>query len=132
MKVVLDTNVLVAGIFFSGPPAAILRAWREGRFTLMVSPPIMEEYRRVMHELASDFPSVDPAPPLELLAIHARMVYAPPLPETVCTDPTDDMFLACAIACNSQVVVSGDKALLRISGYRGVNVITPRAFLSSL
>ena len=132
MKVVLDTNVLVAGIFFSGPPAAILRAWREGRFTLMVSPPIMDEYRRVMHELASDFPSVDPAPPLELLAIHAHMVYAPPLPKTVCTDLTDDMFLACAIACNSQVVVSGDKALLRTSGYQGVNVITPRAFLSSL
>ncbi len=56
MKVVLDTNVLVAGVFFSGPPATILRAWRDGRFVLMVSPPIMDEYRRVMYELASDFP----------------------------------------------------------------------------
>jgi len=132
VKVVLDTNVLVAGVFFSGPPAAILRAWRDGGFALMVSPPIMDEYRRVMYELASDFPSVDPGPPLELLAIYAQMVDSPPLPESVCTDPTDDMFLACAIASGSQTVVSGDKALLRTSGYRGINVVTPRAFLSGL
>ncbi len=132
MNVILDTNVFVAGVFFSGPPATILRAWREGRITLVVSPPIMDEYRRVLHELAAQFPAVDPGPPLELLAVHARLVEAPPLPEAVCTDPTDDMFLACAIASDSRVVVSGDKALLRTSGYRGVEVLTPRAFLSHI
>lgn len=132
MNVFLDTNVFVAGVFFSGPPATILRAWREGRITLVVSPPIMDEYRRVMHELAAQFPAVDPGPPLELMAIHARLVQAPPLPETVCTDPTDDMFLGRALAGDSRVVVSGDKALLRTSGYRGIEVITPRAFLSHI
>ena len=43
MNVVLDTNAFVAGVFFSGPPATILRAWREGRITLVVSPPIMDD-----------------------------------------------------------------------------------------
>lgn len=132
MIVVLDTNVFVAGVFFSGPPAAILRAWRDGRITLVASPPIMDEYRRVMHELATQFPATDPGPPLELLAVHAHLVDAPSLPETVCTDPTDDMFLACAIAGDSRVIVSGDKALLRTSGYRGIEVLSPRAFLSRL
>ena len=132
MNVILDTNVFVAGVFFSGPPATILRAWRDGRVTLVVSPQIMDEYRRVTHELAAQFPAVDPGPPLELLAVHAHLVDAPPLPETVCTDPADDMFLACAIAGASRVVVSGDKALLRTSGYRGVEVLTPRAFLSHI
>jgi putative PIN family toxin of toxin-antitoxin system len=132
VNVVLDTNVFLAGVFFSGPPATILRAWREGRITLVVSPPIMDEYRRVMHELAEQFPAVDPGPPLELLAVHARLVEASPLPEVVCTDPTDDMFLACAIAGGSRIIVSGDKALLRTSGYRGIEVLTPRAFLSHI
>ncbi len=130
MNVVLDTNVFVAGVFFSGPPAAILDVWRKGRITIVVSPPILDEYRRVIHELAAQFSTIDPGPPLELMAVHARMVDAPPLPEVVCTDPTDDMFLACAIAGHSRIVVSGDKALLRTSGYRGVEVLTPRAFLS--
>lgn len=37
MKIVLDTNVPVSGIFFSGPPAAMLQAWRRGRIRLVVS-----------------------------------------------------------------------------------------------
>jgi len=38
MKVILDTNVFVSGVFFGGPPYAILDAWRRGRVSLVVSP----------------------------------------------------------------------------------------------
>jgi putative PIN family toxin of toxin-antitoxin system len=129
VRVILDTNVFVAGVFFAGPPYAILDAWRHGRISLVVSPEIMEEYRRVAHELATEFPGVDPGPPLELIAIHAQVVDAPPLPAPVCTDSTDDMFLACAVASGTKIITSGDKALLRTSGYKDVEVLTPRAFL---
>ena len=47
MKVMLDTNVLVYGIFFSGPAAEILRAWSESKFKLVLSPEILDEYTRV-------------------------------------------------------------------------------------
>lgn len=130
INVVLDTNVFVAGVFFSGPPATILHAWRDGDIRLVVSPHIMDEYRRVIQELAAKFPLIDPAPLLKLIATHALMIDAPALPEIVCNDPTDDMFLACAIASGSPIVVSGDKALLQTSGYQGIEVVTPRAFLS--
>jgi len=59
MKVVLDTNVLVSGIFFSGPPAEILRAWSQGKFKLVLSPEIIDEYTRVSAELADKFPDID-------------------------------------------------------------------------
>jgi uncharacterized protein len=131
VRIILDTNVFVAGVFFSGPPYAILDAWRKGQVLLIVSPEIMEEYRRVCHELAQEYPPIDPGPTLELLAIHAHVVHAPPLPAPVCTDPSDDMFLACALAGNAQTIVSGDKALLRASGHRGIKVLTPRAFVDS-
>ena len=42
MKVVLDTNVLVSGLLFTGPPAEILKAWARRWFTLAVSPEIQE------------------------------------------------------------------------------------------
>lgn len=51
MRVILDTNVFVSGIFFSGPPHEILEAWRHGRIRLVISPEILEEYRRVGEEL---------------------------------------------------------------------------------
>jgi len=36
MKIVLDTNVLISGIYFSGPPGTFLQAWRSGKFQLAV------------------------------------------------------------------------------------------------
>ena len=130
MKVILDTNVFASGVFFAGPPYIILDAWRHGRLSLVVSPEIIEEYRRVTHDLAARFPDVDPVPPLELVTIHAQMVDAPPLPHQVCTDPDDDKFLACAVASQTMIITTGDKALLKTSGYAGIEVLTPKAFLT--
>ena len=45
------------------------------------------------------------------------------------TYPDDDKFLACAIAGKSKLIVSGDKHLLRVSGYRGIKVERPREFI---
>ena len=129
MKVILDTNVFISGVFFSGVPHAILKAWHQKKLTLVLSEEILEEYRRVGNELARTFPTVDPQPALELVAIHAKIIEAPPLSAPVCTDPDDDKFLACAIAGSTKIITSGDKALLRTSGYAGIEVITPRTFV---
>jgi putative PIN family toxin of toxin-antitoxin system len=129
VKVIVDTNVFVSGVFFSGAPYTILDAWHHKQITLVVSPQIVDEYRRVTHELAEQFSGVDPAPPLELLTVHAQVIEAPGLPEQVCTDPDDDKFLACAVASHTKIITSGDKALLKTSGYAGIEVLTPRAFV---
>jgi putative PIN family toxin of toxin-antitoxin system len=52
VKVVLDTNVFVSGVFFGGVPGRILEAWRDGALTLLVSVAILDEYRRVGRLLA--------------------------------------------------------------------------------
>ncbi|MCX5644197.1 MAG: hypothetical protein NTZ17_05870 [Phycisphaerae bacterium] len=70
MRIVLDTNVLISGIFFRGPPYRILQAWRD-----------------------------------------------------------DDIFLACALAAKTRIVVSGDKHLLAVSGWAGIQVLRPKAFV---
>lgn len=129
MRVVLDTNVFVSGIFFSGPPSWILHEWRDGRLTLVLSAEIFEEYRRVGRILARQFHGVDLEPFLALLGVHAHFVQAPELPSPVCPDPADDKFLACALAANVTVIVSGDRDLLRLSGWQGIQVLTPRRFV---
>ncbi len=47
MRVIIDTNVFVSGVFFSGPPYTILDAWRNGKLTLIVSPAILREALRL-------------------------------------------------------------------------------------
>ena len=129
MRIVVDTNVLISGVFFSGPPCEILQAWREQLVRLVVSPEMLEEYRHVAVELADRFAGVDPTPWLELVAARAERVEAPPLDQQVCSDPDDDKFLACAIASAARFIVTGDRALLRVSGFGGVLVVTPRQFV---
>jgi uncharacterized protein len=130
MRVILDTNVFVSGIFFSGPPFEILDAWRHGRLTLVVSPEILAEYERVGQKLANQFPQVDIAPILELLAFKGEVTDASPLAEQVCSDPDDDKFLACAVASGTKIISSGDKALRKTSGYSGIEVLSPREFMN--
>jgi putative PIN family toxin of toxin-antitoxin system len=131
VKVVLDTNVFVSGVFFSGPPFQILEAWRTGEIQLVVSPEILDEYRRVGEILAEEHPAVNLEPMLEYVIQHAVVFSVPPLPEKVCEDPDDDKFLACALASESNLVVSGDKHLLKVSGYQNIEVLKPRDFLDN-
>ena len=131
MKIVLDTNVFVSGIFFTGPPYQILAAWRDGKLQLAISEDILEEYQRVGLMLAEQFPAIDLRPILDLVIANAGIFPVQRLPEAVCDDPDDDKFLTCALACKSKVIVSGDKHLLRVSGFQGIQIIKPREFVDT-
>jgi len=129
VKVVLDTNVFVSGVFFSGPPFQILQAWRDEKIQMVISPEILEEYRRVGEILAEEHPTIELEPMLEYVIHHAVVFSTSPLSERVCDDPDDDKFLACALASGSNLVVSGDRHLLKVSGYQNIEVLKPRDFL---
>ena len=132
MKVVVDTNVVISGVFFGGMPSRVLEAWRDGEFDLVVSPEVLEEYRRVGEELTARFPGVSLAPFLALLVMNAEIVEAPGLSDQVSRDRDDDKFIACALAANCQTIISGDKDLLEVTGYQDLKVVAPREFLESV
>jgi putative PIN family toxin of toxin-antitoxin system len=128
---VLDTNVFVSGVFFSGPPFQILQAWKNGKIRLVVSPEILEEYCRVGEILAGEYPAINLEPVLEYVIQNVITFSVPPLLERVCDDPDDDKFLACALASESNIVISGDRHLLKVSGYQSIKVLKPRDFLEN-
>ena len=129
MRIVLDTNVLISAIFFSGPPSRILSAWIDDKFDLVVSTEILEEYREVAGRIGAKYPGVELGPVLDRIALHAFLVAPVKLPDDACTDRNDIKFLECALGCRAECVISGDRALLRSSGYEGIEVVTPRDFV---
>ena len=131
MRVVLDTNVFVSGVFFSGPPYEILSAWRDRKFTLAFSSEILDEYRKTGEKLARQFEGITLNPFLALVALHGELFASSVLDEAVSEDPEDDKFFACAITSDSRVIISGDKHLLKVSGYHGIEVLKPRAFVKN-
>ena len=129
MRVILDTNVFVSGVFFSGPPYRILEAWRDGKLQLVASQEILEEYHRVGETLAAQFPGINLHPIIDLVTTNAEIFPNQALPESVCEDPEDDKFIACALAGRCRVIVSGDRHLLRVSGLGKIRVMSPRQFI---
>ncbi len=131
MNVIIDTNVLISGIFFKGPPFEILREWKKGKFTLVISHEILEEYQRVIADLQKSFPKINAGNILDAIILKSQLTFSIVLKEQICDDPDDDKFIAAALASKCKVIVSGDKYLLRISGYRNINVIKPILFLDN-
>ncbi len=129
MKVILDTNVFVSGIFFSGPPSKILTAWENQGFNLLLSQQILTEYKRVAEELSSKYQQIDISPIIDLITIHSQFVDTRGNKITVCEDPDDDKFIECAIAGDCKIIISGDKHLLRLNGYHDIAILPPRTFM---
>ena len=132
MKIVIDTNVFVSGIFWKGAPHHLLEAWKQGRFHIVISPEILTEYWRVIDALSLRYPGFDPAAIMELVHLNAEMVSPIAFVRPVCTDADDDKFLGAAMAAKAPYVVTGDKALLRVRTHHGVRVMTPAVFLRTL
>ena len=132
MKVILDTNVLVSGIFFKGPPYRIFQIWKKGQIDIVVSHEILEEYRRVIQDVSTQFPHIDISNLFEMITLKAHFTLSLALHPQICDDPDDDKFFLCAISAPCKVIVSGDRHLLVKSGYGGVKVMKPRDFVEKL
>ncbi len=132
IRIVLDTNVFVSGLFWSGPPRQILDAWEEKSLCLVFSLEIMEEYKRIAHALAHKrelHQDINVSAALELIAIHGELASPISLDKSISRDADDDKFIACALGADCSLIVSGDKDLLDISGFAGINVMKPADFI---
>lgn len=130
MKVVIDTNVLLSGIFWKGLPGKILDLWSESYFNTILSEPIFNEYKRVAKILERKY-SFDTADAiLDIIAEKSTFVNPVNIEHPKCTDPDDDMFLAAAVAGGAKFIISGDKALLNVNRYKNGKVITAHDFVA--
>jgi hypothetical protein len=74
IKAILDTNIVISGIFWKGVPFEILKAWQEHRFCLALTLPILNEYRRVLDEMTKKHPLPVIGSILEVIELYSEMV----------------------------------------------------------
>lgn len=127
MNVILDTNVLISGLFFNGRPYRILKGWQAGQFDLFASSAILEEYDRVIQEFSHKSLKFNANKTIAFIHKNIRSVKPTHLPGQICDDPDDNKFIECALTAKA-IIVTGDKALLRTAGYKNLVVLTPALF----
>ena len=130
MKVVFDTNVFVSALTFRGGRGdQALRRILEGRDSLVLSKPILDELLRI---LATKFSREreELARVAVYLAELAQMV-DPPDRFDVLSDEPDNRILECAIAGGVDVIVTGDRSVLNLGDFRGVKIVSLIEYLES-
>ena len=133
MTAVLDTSVVVAGIYWRSEPRQCLLAFARRSFVLAITEPVFAEYVKVAWRLREQEGfTINPEPWLIFIRDKARFSSPAPLNRPICRDPKDDPFLECALAGGASFLVSRDKDLLSLKKPFGIEVRTPRQFLSLL
>ena len=137
LRVVLDTQVLLRGAVArtESLTSKIYDAWREGRFTLLLSEPIAAEVEEVL--LRPEVLQKLHLNPIEARAlvtlVRRRALFVTPVtPIRQSRDPADDKFLECAVAGEADYIVSADDDLLSLTEVQGIPVLDVPAFWRKL
>ena len=127
MRIVIDTNVLIPGVFFGGFPRKILSAVVGQKITACATAEIINEYEEIVHEMIDRKQGhIDKAILTPL--IKAMEIIEPITHVKICRDPDDDKFLGCAKDSHALYIVSGDKDLLVIKEYENIQIMTAKEF----
>ncbi len=129
MKVCLDTNVLVSGIYWKGAPAKVIDLWANQEFDLLVSLPILDEYQRVLRKIGKAISPSLAETWINVLIEKASILSFPPTHRRWSRDIHDDKFIHCALAGTADCLVSGDLDLLELKGQVPIKILTVREFL---
>jgi putative PIN family toxin of toxin-antitoxin system len=128
VRAVFDTNVLIAAFVAEGICSKLLIRSRKGQFNLIVCPVILREFERVLiKKFSATRNETRDALLIVSEAIHG-VVHPPPLGQSVCRDPDDDIILACALEAKADYLVTGDEDLLELKVFKGIRIVTPRDF----
>lgn len=132
LRLVLDTNVVVAGLLWNGPPRRLIQLAIEGEAVELYSSPVL------LDELAytlgySKFTARIEVFGASIAALVAQytalvsLVVPASVPRAVAGDADDDHVIAAAVAARAELIVTGDrKHLLPIGTHQGIAIVTAR------
>jgi putative PIN family toxin of toxin-antitoxin system len=128
MRVVFDSNVLVSALALPGGSAdRAVEAVLDGRVTLVLSRPIVGEVLGVLGRKFSR--DTEELSRLAVFLADLAEIVAPVARLQVLADEPDNRVLECALTGGAGLIVTGDRAMLALKEFHGVEIVTLRDFL---
>lgn len=131
MRIVLDTNVLISGIFWNGTPSKILDLWVHDKFQLLTTQPILEEYNNTLNRVSKG-KKENLVNSWMMFIVENGIVVNIRKKFKLSADPDDDKFIDCAVSGNADFIISGDAHLLDLKSVLNVKIIKPNGFIEFL
>ena len=129
MRIVLDTNVLIAAYIARSGGCAALYEHIAAAHTIVSSEPLLEEFRNKLVSVPLlNFPIGLATIAADVVRQRIEIVTATPLEQPVCRDPDDDVVLATALVGRCACIVTMDKDLLMLQVFSGIPILHPRDF----
>ena len=128
--VVLDNNILVSSIFWEkGHSHKIVDLAIEQKIINFTSPEMLNELSKVLR-VKFRLPEDNIERQLALVANYSQIIQPKIKLKVIKEDPKDDKVLECALECNADYIVTGDKRhLLKLQQFKGIRIVTPKQFL---
>jgi putative PIN family toxin of toxin-antitoxin system len=128
MRIVVDTNVIVSALVFGGLPRRVFEMVERGHCEFYYSTEIQSETRRVLRDkFGWDEQQLESYLPV-LWSLGKRVTPGSRV-DAVKEDPDDNRILECAIAAGADMIVSGDRHLLKLAAFEQITMLTAREFL---
>jgi uncharacterized protein len=136
VKLLLDTNVLVSALIWSGNPYALLKLGSAPPNQIYSSPELLDELRNTLAyprlEAQIHKRGLNAKDLHDRIALIVHIQNSPALLVAVCRDPDDDAVLACAKSAQVDLIVSGDQDLLVLQQFEGIAIVTAAQALEQL
>ena len=131
MRLVLDTNVYISAILFDGLPELPVRLARANRITLLISEPIIAELIGVLRSKFAWTEQQLGDVEKELRTL-ASVIRTKSEMTVVSDDDADNRVLECAVDGRADLIISGDRHLVKLGSFAGMRILSPRAFAELL
>lgn len=131
MNIVIDTNIILSGLFFGGYPRKVLEAVFNDECVVFASREIVDEYIRIFTEYIEQHG--DRSKNLLIYPFLSKIkIVEPKLRNNICRDKDDNKFLDCAIEANAIYIVTGDQDLLVLTEFQNTKIITAKEFVTKI
>ena len=132
MKAILDTNIFLSGIHWSGASNKVLREWFIGSFTLVSSPQINRELFTQLRDFKIQMEMGEIEWWEDIVLEKSIMVVPKRKVDVIKDDPDDNKFIETALEGKAGYIVTQDKHLLSIKEFEGIKIVTPEEFFRIL
>ena len=127
MRILIDTNILISGLYFHGLPKKLLSEIDFEKFNVCVNEKIIAEYTdKIDNKFSKSKYILDKDLREKIFSSFKSFEIKSDL--KICRDPDDDKFINCAIDAKAIYIVSGDNDLLTIKNFAGIEIVTAREF----